>query len=282
MTAAALTELHDDLAAVPGTVSIWCGPPGSAPAFTVNADATHYAASTMKVAVLAAAYRLADAGLLDLDADVPVHDDFPSRSGAGTYRNNRDYDSDPEPWERLGATMPLRSLVKRMIVRSSNLATNLVLEQVWAAEPDALDRVWKDVDAAGSTTPCGIEDDLAREAGIRNYVTAADLAGLLAAIRGGDLASAASSLAMMDTLLAQEVDHDIVRGLPAGTRVAHKNGWVTGVHHSAALIFPPDARPFTLVTCATADLDHDAGWALLARVASAAWEDRHALGGGTP
>jgi beta-lactamase class A len=278
--APALAALEPELFAVPGTVSVLCGRPGAPPVISRLADATHYAASTMKVGVMAAAYRLADAGRLDLDAEVPVHAEFESRSGTGTFRNDRDYDNDPQPWERLGGTISLRWLIRRMIVKSSNLATNLVLEQVWSRDSDALAAVWQDAGAKASVTARGIEDYAAQEVGRTNLVTAADLASLLAAIRGHRLADPASCKEMIAVLLAQEVDEDIVQGLPPGTRVAHKNGWVEGIRHSAALILPDDAPEFILVTCVSAPLREDDGRSLLARIAAAAWADRHAIAAG--
>jgi hypothetical protein len=52
-----------------------------------------------------------------------------------------------------------------MIVKSSNLATNVVLEQVWAADRDAVTDVWAAAGATTAVTPCGIEDHAARDAG---------------------------------------------------------------------------------------------------------------------
>jgi beta-lactamase class A len=280
VNAAALTALEPELAAVPGTVSVWCGRPDSPAGYSRNPDVAHYAASTMKVGVMAAAYRLADGGRLSLDADVRVHDDFQSRSGAGTFRNDRDYDNDEQPWERLGGTAPLRWLIRRMIVKSSNLATNAVLEQVWARDPEAVAAVWRDAGAKGSVTARGIEDYAAQKAGLTNLVTAAALAALLAAIWANRLASPSSCAEMLDVLLAQEVDDDIVQGLPEGTRVAHKNGWVEGIRHSAALILPADAPEFVLVTCVSAPLSEAAGRDLLARITAAAWADRNTIAAG--
>src|SRR5438034_5938692 len=87
--------------AVPGTVSIWCAPVGAGqPWYARNEHATHYAASTMKIAVLAAAHRT-----LDLDARVPVTDRFRSTApGAPSYRLDRAPDDDSAVWERLGGT----------------------------------------------------------------------------------------------------------------------------------------------------------------------------------
>ena len=269
-----LRALEPELDAVPGTVSIWCGPTGGSPAFTRNAQAAHYAASTMKVAVMAAAYRQAEAGDLDLDADVTVHDDFTSAAGSQRFRCSADYDGDPEPWRRLGEAVSLRWLIRRMIVRSSNLATNLVLEQTGV---QAADDVWRAVGARESVVGRGIEDYAARDAGLDNLVTASDLATLLDALQAGRLAGPGATREMLEVLLAQEVKVDVVRGLPPGTRVAHKNGWVDGIRHSAALVFPDDAPAFVLATCITATMSDQTGCDLVADVAAAAWADRHLL-----
>lgn len=269
-----LRALEPELDALPGTVSIWCGPTGGSPAFTRNAQAAHYAASTMKVAVMVAAYRHAEAGDLDLDAGVTVHDDFTSAAGPQRFRCSADYDGDPEPWRRLGQEVSLRWLIRRMIVRSSNLATNLVLERIGIR---AADEVWRLVGARQSTVTRGIEDYTARDAGLDNLVTASDLAALLAALYAGELAGSGATREMLEILLAQEVKVDVVRGLPPGTRVAHKNGWVDGVRHSAALVLPADAPAFVLVTCITATMSDQTGCDLVADVAAAAWADRHQL-----
>jgi beta-lactamase class A len=67
------------LAAAPGTVSIWCGQLGTRPpAYAWLPDVRHYAASTIKLAVLVALYRAHEAGRLDLDDEVPVRNSFRS------------------------------------------------------------------------------------------------------------------------------------------------------------------------------------------------------------
>jgi len=281
-----LEALRTDLDAVPGTVSVWCGRPGAtAAAFARAADATHYAASTMKAAVLAALHRAAEAGVLDLDREAPVHNEFESAAaGAPRFGCSQSYDNDDAVWARVGATATLRWLAERMIVRSSNLATNLILAHVGTA---AVADVWDTIGGRHSVVRRGIEDSAGAEAGITNLVTAADLAALLGAIAlgakaPGPLASTASCRAMLDTLLAQEHLEDLAAGLPPGTRVAHKNGWIPGIRHGAGVVFPDDAPPFVIVVCLTTPLavneQDDEACQLVARIASAAWSDRHAIG----
>ena len=284
MTATTLADLDAELAAAPGTLSVWYGRLGAPPAYQRRAEATHYAASTMKAAVLAALHRAGEAGEIDLDAAVPVRNEFTSAAPAApVYACRQSYDNDDAVWERLGGTAALRWLAERMIVRSSNLATNLVLARVGLP---AVAEVWRAVGARHSVVGRGIEDSAAAEAGITNLVTAADLAALLSAIAlgvatDGPLASRASCRAMLDALLAQECSEDLAAGLPPGTRIAHKNGWIPGVRHGAGVIYPDDAPPYVLVVCATSPLavneQNDEACQLVARVAAVTWANRLSL-----
>jgi len=270
-----LRALEPELAAVPGRVSIWYGPPGGPAAYERDADATHYAASTMKVAVLAALFRARSTA-----HEVEVRNDFASAAGREQrFACRREYDNDDAVWDRLGDRVPLRWLAERMIVRSSNLATDLILAEVG---PGAADAVWRAVGARHSVVGRGIEDAAAQAAGVTNLVTAADLAALLGALAVADpaLAPPDACREMLDILLAQERTEDLVAGLPAGTRVAHKNGWIDGVRHAAGVVFPDDAPPFVLAVCATtpwaASGHDDAACQLVARIAGAAWDARAA------
>ncbi|WP_433649805.1 serine hydrolase [Micromonospora zamorensis] len=279
-------DLDAHLDKVPGTVSAYVGRPDAPPTWTRHPDAAHYAASTMKVAVLAALHRAAEAGTLDLDAPVPVVNEFDSaQPGAPRFSCAQHYDNDDAVWDRLGGTASLRWLADRMIVRSSNLATNVVIGRVGLP---AVAEVWARTGARASVTGRGIEDFAAREAGITNTVTAADLAALLGALATGAdtpglLASPAGCTAMLDVLLAQEHREDLAAGLPEGTRIAHKSGWVRGVRHGAGLVLPDDAPPYLITVCTTTDLAggddevEDDACRLLAHISAQVWAARHRL-----
>jgi beta-lactamase class A len=270
---AALAEYVADLPRT-GLFSVWFGPV-SGPAVTAyEADQQHYAASTMKLALVIAAFRQAEARRLDLDAAVPVHNTFASRADGSPFGLDRDEDSDPEPWRRMGAPVALRWLCYRAIVKSSNLATNLVLDEV-GTEPVA--EALTAVGADHSVVSRGIEDTLAREAGLQNVVTAADLARTLQALYTGSAASPASCRELLSVLAAQQINDAIPAGLPAGTRIAHKSGWIEGISHDAAIVCPgpgDGGEPFVFVMCTTSELDEQAGLDLIAAGAGAAWADR--------
>jgi beta-lactamase class A len=277
-----MRTIDEELATVPGVVSIWYGPPGGPATYQRATDATHYAASTMKLALLAALYRAADEGRRDLDDEIEVRNEFTSAAPGGPrFACRQDYDNDDAVWDRLGRTATLRWLAQRMIVRSSNLAANLVLAEV--GRP-AVAEVWRTVGARHSVVGRGIEDADAAEAGITNLVTAADLAELLGAIALSTIASPGSCRAMLAILRAQERSEDLAAGLPAGTRIAHKNGWIDGVRLGAGIVYPDDAPPFVLTVCATTPWAtsgrDDKACRLVARIAAAAWAARPARPGG--
>jgi beta-lactamase class A len=275
-----LTTMDSTLDSVPGVVSVWCGRPATAPiaAYQRAADVVHPAASTLKVAVLAAVYRAVDAGRLDLDQTVTVINEFPSATTAPPYGCDRRHDSDEQVWLRLGEAVRLGWLARRMIVRSSNLATNLVLGVVGRPA------VREALAVAGTRRMAverGIEDSAASEAGLANVTTAADLAALLSATALETIASAPACHAMLEILAAQELRDDLPAGLPPGTRVAVKNGWLTGIRHSAGVIFPDDAPPFVLAVCMSTpwavNQHGDDACQIVAKIAESAWNDRHDL-----
>ncbi|WP_372405975.1 serine hydrolase [Streptomyces luteireticuli] len=246
-------------------LSLVVAPWGRAPVVLRRPDVPHTAASTMKVAVLAAVYRSGT----DLDRPVAVRNAFVSAAGGRMYAIDPAEDSDPLPWERLGGTAPLRWLAGRMVTHSSNLATNLCLAEVGH---EAVAEVWRRAGATGSTSPRGIEDLAARAAGLLNVVTARDLVRLLESLEPEVLA-----------LLERNAHRvDLAAGLPPGTRLASKNGWIEGVRHCAAVVYPEDARPYAVAACYSGplasghDVDDPAA-RLLARISARVWRERHGL-----
>lgn len=273
MTAPALTSYVESLPDS-GTFSIWAGPVEGPATLAHDSDRPHYAASTMKLALVIAAYRLADSRTLDLDSMVTVHNSFASAVGGAGFQMDREEDSDPQTWQRMGTEVALRWLANRALVRSGNLATNLLLDVV-GLEEVAL--TLADLGADSSSVTRGIEDAPARDAGRENLVTATDLARTLGALVTERAASPRACREILATLAAQQINDAIPAGLPPGTKVAHKSGWVTGISHDAGLVYPPDSSPYVLVVCTTSGLAEDESLALIAGAAEASWRDRKAL-----
>lgn len=210
----------------------------------INADDSFHAASTMKVPVMIELYRRIDAGGLRLDQRVLLVNQFGSIVDGSPYPLDAGADSDSAAYALVGQRVPVSELINRMITRSSNLATNALIELAGAANANATAHA---LGAKNIRVLRGVEDTKAFQAGLNNTTTARDLAVLLEAIETGRAASRASCDAMRDVLLHQEFNGEIPAGLPAGTKVAHKTGWITGVLHDAAVVYPAGRKPYVLV-----------------------------------
>lgn len=257
-----------------GLFSVWTGSLEGEPALTLNADSQHYAASLMKVPLVLAAYRRADEGSLDLGARVEISNVFSSVHDGSDFSLSADDDSDPQTWQRMGTRVALRWLANRAIVVSGNLATNLLLDAVGFP---AVDEALKVTGTTHTQVVRGIEDAAARDAGLHNLVTAADLAGMLREVAAHRAASSESCDEVLATLAAQQINDCIPPGLPPGTRVAHKTGWVDGVAHDAAIVYPDDSPPYVLSVCTTSTLSDVRAREWIAGAAAASWADRGAF-----
>jgi beta-lactamase class A len=249
-------------------VSYWLGGLDGAVVAERAADVQHYAASLMKVPLAIAAYRSADRGELDLDAAVAVHDDFASIVAGERFTLDEADDQDPRTWAALGATLPLRELVRRSLTDSGNLAADLVLERVGLDEVAA---VLADAGCSPRTVVRrAIGDVPGLDAGHANLVTARDVGLLLAGLAAGRLASA-SACAELEEVLGDQVYRDAIpRAMPPSARVANKTGWVDGLRHDAAIVRTSDAEPRVLVVLTTG-LDDDTAERQISDLAGELW-----------
>jgi len=201
-----------------------------------------HAASTMKLGVMLELFRQVHAGMLRLADPLPVRNEFRSVVDGSPFHLDPGDDSDPGPYAKAGSTMTLRELCEAMVTRSSNLATNLLMETLGIAN---IRRTVKANGGQGLDIVRVLEDGKAFDKGMNNTTTAAALAALLERIARGKAVDAASSEQMVAILERQTFNEAIPAGLPPGTRVAHKTGEITKIHHDAAIVYAP--RPFVLV-----------------------------------
>ncbi|MDN5852942.1 MAG: class A beta-lactamase-related serine hydrolase [Actinomycetia bacterium] len=270
-----IEEAHatlDDLAKRnDAAISVWMGALDGTPWLVRDAEREHPAASTMKLPLLIAIHRAAEAGELSLDDTIPVHEEFSSVVPDRTFRVTEDYDNDPVPWAELGNDASIAWLGERAIILSSNLATNLLIEQAGIPAVNAV------YDAAGATTSrlrqC-IQDLPAQESGTSNTATAEDMARVLVSLLADQLTPTARTQEIERVLAACETNEAIPAGLPAGTYIAHKTGWIDGACHDAALVRPDDAEPFILSIYSGADLGEDDLHSLVAEAAARCWDAR--------
>lgn len=211
---------------------------------SLHGDELLHAASTMKVPVMLELFVRHDRGELDLDAAMPLRNEFASIVDGSRYTLRAEDDSDQDLYALVGAEVTTRELLRRMIVRSSNLATNTLIAR---AEPAKVTARCAALGATHTLVLRGVEDQKAFDQGRNNVTTADDLAALLVAIAQDRAASPASCAAMREILFAQEDRELIPAGLPPGTRVAHKTGQIRRHRHDMAIVYPEGASPYVLV-----------------------------------
>ena len=200
-----------------------------------------HAASTMKVAVMLRYLQDVADGIRSLDDRIRVENRFTSLVDASPYAIEDDSDDELYTW--IGSSVSASYLIERMITRSSNLATNLLIESLGAAsiQPWLDQRGWTD-----HRVLRGVEDVQAFRAGRSNTTTSAALAALMWTFHRGFFGDPLD--AWMHRVLCAQTDRLMIpAGTPPEAIVAHKTGWLTSLHHDAAYVISPDAMPYALV-----------------------------------
>jgi beta-lactamase class A len=207
-----------------------------------HADEPFHAASTMKVPVMIELFHQVQEGKLHLGDTITIRNEFHSIVDGSPFKLDPAVDSETELYKADGQLRTVAQLCDLMITVSSNLATNLIIEKLGVENiRNSVQRLHAD----GMHVLRGVEDQKAYDKGLNNTTTARGLQILLTAIAENKAVDASASQQMVETLERQKFNEGIPAGLPPGTRVAHKTGEITKIHHDAAIVYAP--RPFVLV-----------------------------------
>jgi beta-lactamase class A len=209
--------------------------------FGYKADRWYHAASTIKLAVLLGLFAAFHQGRYVPEARLHVRNRFRSAFDGSAFRVQSERDADSEVQSAIGRTMRLAELARNMIIRSSNLATNLLLDLLGI---EFLQRTLDEFGLNGIDLLRGVEDELSFENGINNRVTADGLVQLLRVIAEERAFSTELSRRMIDILHEQEFRSGIPAGLPSGARVAHKTGEISTIAHDAGVVYLPKRPPY--------------------------------------
>jgi beta-lactamase class A len=224
---------------VPGYIGVHARTMADGPPVLAYHDGEPFpTASTIKVLIMATAFRAIDAGEVSLQT--------PLRGSS------------------------LNRLLNLMIRRSDNDASNVLIDHFGFSEINAT------ASAAGMTATRlrrHFLDWRAIVAHNENVSTARDMAALLYAIERGSregldtIAKSASCRSMIDIMLGQEDRDKIPRGLPPGTQIANKTGEITGVRSDVAIVEPFGEVPYVIAVMTKELRDYSAGVAAIARIA---------------
>ncbi|HET7464523.1 MAG TPA: serine hydrolase [Longimicrobium sp.] len=246
-----------------------------------------HAASTIKVPILLGVFGSAHRGHLVLDSRVNVRNRFYSAADGKPFRVESGRDANSEVHRALGRTMKVNELAYHMIVTSSNLATNLLVDLVGI---DQIRATVRELGVTGVDLRRGVEDERAWEKGLNNRVTAKGLISVLQLIEEGRafpsddrekaLLSVELSARMLEILHDQEFRSGIPAGVPDSARVANKTGEISTVAHDTAIVYLPERKPYCITVLTQWEPGASGRSDTIARVSRAVYEHLTAGGGG--
>ncbi len=210
----------------------------------INEHEMFHAASTMKTPVMIEAFKQDEKGIINLQDSLVVKNSFKSIVDGSEYSMDINRDSGDKAYGKIGEKETYYNLVYDMIINSSNLATNIVIEQL---EAKNVMKTMSDLGANTIKVLRGVEDMKAYDAGLNNETSASDLMVLFLKIAEGKAVSPKADERMIEILLNQKHNSIIPAKLPSEVKVAHKTGSITGVMHDSGIVILPDGSKYVLV-----------------------------------
>ena len=256
-------QIEAEFESEPGTFALAFKDLQTGEELLINASDSFHAASTMKTPVLIELYKQAAEGKFSLSDSIPIKNTFYSIVDSSEYSLTEEDDSEKELYTRLGEKRTIADLAYDMIIVSSNLATNLVIELV---DGKKVTQTMRELGAPDIEVLRGVEDIKAFEQGLSNSTTAYDLMVMYEKLAKGEAVSPEASKAMIEILFDQRFNEIIPALLPEDVKVAHKTGAITAVHHDSGIVYLPDGRKYVLVLLSKELGDFDRGTERMAKV----------------
>lgn len=229
----------------------------------LNEHEPFHAASTMKTPVLIEVYKQVAEGKLSLTDSIVIKNEFNSIVDGSPFNLDIGDDSEEQLYNQVGKKRTLYDLVYDMIIVSSNLATNLVIE---LADAKQVTQTMRTLGANDIQVLRGVEDQKAFDAGLNNTTTAYDLMVIFEKLALGQAVNAEADQQMIHILLDQKFNEIIPARLPKEVKVAHKTGSITGVQHDSGIVILPNGKKYVLVTLSKELKDKEKGIEAMAQV----------------
>jgi beta-lactamase class A len=185
------------------------------------------AASVIKIPILVEALRQAEAGRLRLDERIALR----PQDKVGGFGILKDLGS--------VEALSLLDLLTLMIIISDNTATNLCIEKLGMG---AVNDTMATLGLTGTVLQRKMMDMPARERGLDNLTTPADVARLLELVSTDRVLTPEGSRRALEILTRQQVNDRLPLLLPAGVQVAHKTGELPGIRHDVGIVWTTRSR----------------------------------------
>lgn len=194
-----------------------------------NENETFLAASIIKLPILAAIFREAAKGKVDLSDFITVKhaDKVPSCGALNQFTN--------EP------LVDIRTLCRLMIVISDNTATNVLINHF---SIEKLTNNFNDIGLMETKIKRLLFDREASRQGKENVFAPKEIGNLLEQIYNRIFVNEIVSKEIEDILLEQQINHKIPGRLP-DLKIAHKTGEDDGITHDVGIVYAD--KPFVIV-----------------------------------
>jgi beta-lactamase class A len=194
----------------------------------VNGDRRQVSASLYKLWVLAELYHQAGTGEISLDTVGTITGaDAAEDAFYGDLRLG------------VGTAISYRSAARMMIVLSDNTAAHFLARNL---NPDRVNAFMQANGLSNSYLDWYGNGD--------NFTTPLDVLRELEMMATSGMVDAASSQAMIETMLDQQINNRLPLGLPAEARIAHKTGDLGSLLHDVGIVYGPSG-PFVIVAMAS-------------------------------
>lgn len=201
-----------------------------------NGDELFYAASVIKVPIMAAAFQAEHDGKLSLHQFIPLNeDDYVGGSGVIQHFTP-------------GTKMSLQDIILLMIIQSDNTATNMMIDLV------GVEKIQETMKAAGMDKSTFYNKLMISAEGRThfNMLNANDVANLLVGLADGKVVSRKASSEMVDIMKKQQIRDCLPEKFPSpysdtydehiAWEFANKTGWVPGLRHDAGVLYTNGRR----------------------------------------
>jgi len=229
----------------------------------INEKEDFHAASTMKTPVMIEVFKQAKAGKFKVTDSILVKNEFKSIVDGSPYSMDIADDSGDGMYKMISRNMTIYDLTYQMIIVSSNLATNILIDLVDAKNAN---ESMRKLGAKDIKVLRGVEDQKAFDKGLSNTTTAYDLMLIFEKIAQNKVIDKKACEEMRKILFDQKFNEIIPEKLPKNVKVAHKTGSITGVQHDSGIIYLPNGRKYILVLLSKKLKSADAGVKMLAEV----------------
>lgn len=199
--------------------------------FGVRPDEPFFSASTIKVLVMVAVYRKIDEGKLSYsDSYETTSEDW--AAGAGWLR-----------WDTPGAKTTVEDALWLMITQSDNVATNSLVRKVGG--PGYVSEVARSLGAENTALYEKLSSERAAVPSLDDRTTPRDMATILQKIASHKAAGDFACKEMIGLLEQNNLEYWMEAGVPQGTPVANKGGWLDATYNDVGIVEYGD-HPYVL------------------------------------